>query len=207
MPATPAWLASAEAMLNRNIAASAQAAALARRLQGTSLQVDIGAITRIRASVAGRPAGAARRRRFAGGCRPCRDLCRRCCNCSRASAVPRCREVRGEIQRRRGSRRPVPRSVHAARARIPRKSCRAGWAIFRRAACPQFAHRTLEFARPRAAHRRREHRRIPAGRKPRPGPTAPSSTSSCSGVDALRDTADRIEARLVRLEAQLPGAA
>jgi ubiquinone biosynthesis protein UbiJ len=50
MPATAAWLASAEAVLNRCIDGSAQAAALARRLQGTSLQIDIGGITRIRAA-------------------------------------------------------------------------------------------------------------------------------------------------------------
>jgi ubiquinone biosynthesis protein UbiJ len=49
MPATPAWLASAEALLNRSIDSSAQAGALARRLQGTSLQVDVEGITRIRA--------------------------------------------------------------------------------------------------------------------------------------------------------------
>jgi ubiquinone biosynthesis protein UbiJ len=53
MPATAAWLASAEALLNRCIDASAQAAALARRLQGTSLQVDIEGITRIRAAAFG----------------------------------------------------------------------------------------------------------------------------------------------------------
>jgi ubiquinone biosynthesis protein UbiJ len=51
MPATAAWLASAEALLNRSIDASSQAQALARRLQGTSLQIDIEGITRIRASV------------------------------------------------------------------------------------------------------------------------------------------------------------
>jgi ubiquinone biosynthesis protein UbiJ len=50
MAATPAWLGSAEALLNRCIDSSTQAAALARRLQGTSLQVDIEGITRIRAS-------------------------------------------------------------------------------------------------------------------------------------------------------------
>src|SRR6202790_5309186 len=50
MPATAAWLASVEALLNRCIDSSAQAAALARRLQGTSLQIDIDGITRIRAS-------------------------------------------------------------------------------------------------------------------------------------------------------------
>jgi ubiquinone biosynthesis accessory factor UbiJ len=50
MPATAAWLASAEALLNRSIDASAQAGSLARRLQGTSLQVDIEGVTRLRAS-------------------------------------------------------------------------------------------------------------------------------------------------------------
>jgi ubiquinone biosynthesis protein UbiJ len=50
MPATAAWLASAEAVLNRCIDGSAQAAALARRLQGTSVQIDIEGITRIRAA-------------------------------------------------------------------------------------------------------------------------------------------------------------
>jgi ubiquinone biosynthesis protein UbiJ len=53
MPATAAWLASAESLLNRCIDASAQAAALARRLEGTSLQVDIEGITRIRAAAFG----------------------------------------------------------------------------------------------------------------------------------------------------------
>lgn len=48
MAATPAWLASAEAILNRNIAASTRAAALAARLEGASLQVDVDGITRIR---------------------------------------------------------------------------------------------------------------------------------------------------------------
>jgi len=53
MPATPAWLASAEAVLNRNIAASTRAAALAKRLEGTSLQVDVDGITRVRTSCCG----------------------------------------------------------------------------------------------------------------------------------------------------------
>jgi len=50
MPATAAWLASAEALLNRCIDSSAGASSIARRLEGTSLQVDIEGITRIRAS-------------------------------------------------------------------------------------------------------------------------------------------------------------
>jgi ubiquinone biosynthesis protein UbiJ len=50
MPATAVWLASAEALLNRCIDSSAEALSVARRLQGTSLQIDIDGITRIRAS-------------------------------------------------------------------------------------------------------------------------------------------------------------
>ncbi|HEY2145507.1 MAG TPA: SCP2 sterol-binding domain-containing protein [Steroidobacteraceae bacterium] len=53
MPATSPWLASAEAVFNRNIAASTEAASLVRRLEGTSLQVEVDGITRLRASVAG----------------------------------------------------------------------------------------------------------------------------------------------------------
>jgi ubiquinone biosynthesis protein UbiJ len=51
MPATAAWLATAEAVFNRNIAASTPAAGLARRLEGTSLQIEIEAVMRIRATI------------------------------------------------------------------------------------------------------------------------------------------------------------
>ncbi len=51
MPATSAWLASAEAVFNRNIAASTEAASLVRRLEATNLQVEVDGITRVRASV------------------------------------------------------------------------------------------------------------------------------------------------------------
>jgi ubiquinone biosynthesis protein UbiJ len=53
MPATPAWLAPLETMLNRNIAAQARSVALIRRLDGKSLQLDIDGITRVRALVQG----------------------------------------------------------------------------------------------------------------------------------------------------------
>jgi len=51
MPATAPWLASAEAMLNRNIDASSQAAELARRLNSTSLQIEVEGIISVRAVV------------------------------------------------------------------------------------------------------------------------------------------------------------
>ena len=47
MPATAPWLASAEALLNRNISASSAAAALAQRLDGSSLLLDIEGMTKI----------------------------------------------------------------------------------------------------------------------------------------------------------------
>ena len=53
MPATPAWLASVEALLNRSISQSTQAAAAARRLNLTSLAVEIEGVLRVRAAVAG----------------------------------------------------------------------------------------------------------------------------------------------------------
>ncbi|MGO9426157.1 MAG: SCP2 domain-containing protein [Steroidobacteraceae bacterium] len=53
MPATPAWLASVEALLNRSISQSTQAAAAARRLHLTSLQIEIEGVLRVRAAVAG----------------------------------------------------------------------------------------------------------------------------------------------------------
>ena len=51
MPATPAWLASVEAVLNRSIDQSTQATAAARRLNGTSLQIDIDGMLGVRAAV------------------------------------------------------------------------------------------------------------------------------------------------------------
>ena len=53
MPATPAWLATAESMFNRSLDSSAEAGVLARRLEGTSLQVEVRGITRIRAATFG----------------------------------------------------------------------------------------------------------------------------------------------------------
>jgi ubiquinone biosynthesis protein UbiJ len=51
MPATARWLASAEAVFNRSIGASSEAAELAQRLDRTSLQIEIEGITRVRAAM------------------------------------------------------------------------------------------------------------------------------------------------------------
>jgi ubiquinone biosynthesis protein UbiJ len=53
MPATPVWLAGIEGLLNRNIAAATQGERLARRLNGRSLQVDALGLFRLRATTVG----------------------------------------------------------------------------------------------------------------------------------------------------------
>ncbi len=53
MPATPVWLAAIESVLNRSISGSQKAQGLARRLDRTSLQVDVAGFARIRAAVCG----------------------------------------------------------------------------------------------------------------------------------------------------------
>jgi ubiquinone biosynthesis protein UbiJ len=53
MPATSPWLASAEAMFNRSIVASSEAAQLARRLNDTSLQIEVDGVARVRVAMQG----------------------------------------------------------------------------------------------------------------------------------------------------------
>ncbi len=48
MPATPAWLAPVENVLNRNIGTQARAAAILRRLEGKSLQLDVDGLIPLR---------------------------------------------------------------------------------------------------------------------------------------------------------------
>ncbi len=52
MPATPAWLAPIENVLNRNIGAQARASMLMRRLEGKSLQLTVDGLMRVRAQAA-----------------------------------------------------------------------------------------------------------------------------------------------------------
>jgi ubiquinone biosynthesis protein UbiJ len=53
MPATPPWLAAAEAMLNRSIDASSQATELAHRLDSHSLRFEVDGWMKVRAAVHG----------------------------------------------------------------------------------------------------------------------------------------------------------
>jgi ubiquinone biosynthesis protein UbiJ len=53
MPETPVWLAAAEALMNRTIAAQDRAVELARRLEGRSLAVDVTGVIALRATCLG----------------------------------------------------------------------------------------------------------------------------------------------------------
>jgi ubiquinone biosynthesis accessory factor UbiJ len=204
MPATAAWLASAEALLNRSIDSSAQALSAARRLQGTSLQIDIEGITSIRASahqgrlallagddsaadavISGSPG--ALLQLFKGGA-------------NRQSGGPAA-QIRGDAEIANRYRelfmlaRPDPeeelsRWIGDLAAR--RVSLLAARAL-------AFARQARRTASENIAEYLQEEGRDLVNRT--------ELEEFLRGVDALRETADRIEARLGRLEQRLKGAA
>jgi len=204
MPATAAWLASAEALLNRSIDSSAQALDVARRLQGTSLQIDVEGFTRIRASahqgrlallagddsaadavISGTPGAILQL--FKGGA-------------NRQSGGPAA-QIRGDAEIANRYRelfmlaRPDPeeelsRWIGDLPAR--RVSLFAGRAL-------AFVRRARRTAGENIAEYLQEEGRDLVNRT--------ELDEFLRGVDELRETADRIEARLGRLERRLQGAA
>src|SRR3984893_18752036 len=204
MPATAVWLASAEALLNRCIDSSAEAAGLARRLQGTALQVDVEGITRIRATahlgrlalLAGDDSAAdavisgslpALLQLFKGGA-------------TRESGRPAA-QIRGDAEIANRYRelfmlaRPDPEE-ELSRS-IGDLSARRVSLIARRAL--ELAGRVRRTAGENIAEYLQEEGRDLVNR--------PELEEFLRGVDELRETADRIEARLGRLEQRLKGAA
>jgi len=203
MPATAAWLASAEALLNRGIAASAQAAALARRLQGRSLQVDVGGITRIRAHVSGgRLAllagdGSAADAVISGSPPALLQLLRRGKSADRGSAA----QIRGDAEvadlyrelfvlARPDPEEELARLIGDLPAR--RLSTLAGHAL-------SWARRAGRTAGENLAEYLQEESRDLVNK--------PELEEFLRGVDDLRETTDRVEARLGRLEQRLEGKA
>ncbi len=204
MSATPAWLATAEALLNRYIDASAQAATMARRLQDTSLQVDIDGITRIRASthhgrlvlVAGDDSAADAT--IAGSLPALLQLLKG--GASREPGKPAA-QIRGDAEIADQYRRLF------ILARPDPEEELARWiGDFPARRISQFAGRAVEFAR----HARRTAGENIAEYLQEEGRDLVNRTELeefLRGVDELRETADRIAARLGRLEARLEGAA
>ena len=219
MPATAAWLASAEALLNRCIDSSAQAAALARRLEGTSLQVDVQGITRVRASACG-----GRLALFAGGEE---GAAHSAADATISGSLPALLQLlKGDAGRKSGA---VPTAAAASADRTVQVRGDAEIAdLYRQLfvlARPdpeeelsrwigdlparqlsQFAQRVLGFAR---SARRTAGQNI-AEYLQEEGRDLVNQTELeefLRGVDALRETADRVEARLARLEQRLRGGA
>ena len=204
MPATAAWLASAEALLNRCIDSSAQALGLARRLQGTSLQIDIEGIARIRASthqgrlvlLAGDDSAAdaaisgslpALLQLFKGGAK-------------RESATPAA-QIRGdaEIANR-------YRELFVLARPDPEEELSRWIGDLPARRVSLFAQRALAFVR-RARRTAGENIAEYLQEEGRDLVNRTELDEFLRGVDELRETADRIEARLRVLERRLQGAA
>jgi ubiquinone biosynthesis accessory factor UbiJ len=203
MPATAAWLASAEALLNRCIEASTQAAALARDLQGTSLQVDIEGITRIRAS-----ADHGRLMLLAGG-----DSA---ADATISGSLPALLQLlKGGAGRQPGK----PTAQIRGDAEIanryrelfklarpdPEEEISRWIGDFPARRLSQWAERALQFAR-RVHRTAGENIAEYLQEEGRDLVNKTELEEFLHGVDELRETADRIEARLGRLEARLKGA-
>ena len=204
MPATSAWLASAEALLNRCIDASAQAAALARRLQGTSLQIDIDGIASVRAGAFGgrlmlcAGSDSAADASISGTVPALLQLLKG--GAARAPGTPAA-QIRGdaEIANR-------YRELFMLARPDPEEELSRWIGDFPARRVSQFAKRALAFAR----HARRTAGENIAEYLQEESRDLVNNTELeefLRDVDELRETADRIEARLERLEARIKGAA
>jgi ubiquinone biosynthesis accessory factor UbiJ len=209
MPATAAWLASAEALLNRGIDSSTRAGELARRLEGTSLQVDIDGITRIRAS-----AHHGRLALLAGEDSQAADTA---ANATISGSLPALLQLFKE-----GSNRQPGKSAAQIRgdaeianryrelfmqARPDPEEELSRWiGDFPARRVSQFAGRTLEALR-RVRRTAGENIAEYLQEEGRDLVNKTELDEFLRGVDELRETADRIEVRLGRLEAHLRGAA
>jgi ubiquinone biosynthesis protein UbiJ len=206
MPATAAWLASAEALLNRGIDGSTQAAVLARRLEGTALQVDIEGITRIRATVAGGrlalmsgedsgSALAAADATISGSPPALWQLVRT------PAAVGRAAQIRGD-----GEIANLYREMFSLARPDPEEELSRWIGDFPARRLSQFARRLYE-ATLRARRTAGENIAEYLQEEGRDLVNRTELEEFLRGVDELRETADRVEVRLGRLEQRLGSAA
>jgi ubiquinone biosynthesis accessory factor UbiJ len=204
MPATPAWLASAEALLNRCIDSSARAEVLAQRLEGTSLQIDVDGIIRIRLSAhRGRLAlvtgdDSAADAVISGSLPALLQLLKAAA--SRGAGSPPAAQIRGdaEIADR-------YRELIALARPDPEEELSRWIGDLPARRVSQFASGALEWAR----RARRTAAMNIAEYLQEEGRDLVNKTELeefLRGVDELRDTADRVGTRLGRLEARLNGA-
>ncbi|MHB8475129.1 MAG: ubiquinone biosynthesis accessory factor UbiJ [Steroidobacteraceae bacterium] len=216
MPATAAWLASAEALLNRGIDASARAAALARRLEGTALQLEIEGFTGIRASAvggrlaltageeagAGRAAAAPADATISGSPSALLQLLKGGTNRQGGRAPPsRPAQIRGDAEIAN-----LYRELFGLARPDPEEELSRWIGDFPARRLSLFAQRALEALR----HARRTAGDNIAEYLQEEGRDLVNRTELdefLRGVDEVRETTDRIEARLGHLERRLQGAA
>jgi ubiquinone biosynthesis protein UbiJ len=219
MAATPAWLAAVEALLNRGVHASMQATALARRLDGASLLLNIEGMASIRISAvrgrlsligagssldsaAGEPADATiagsplALLRLAGAGRADMPRTDPAHPARGAGAV-----VSGDAEIANSYR----ELLALARPDFEEELSRLTGDVPARA-LSQFALKTLEWAR---GARRTAGENITEylQEESRDLVNKPELEEFLHGVDALRETADRVDARIARLEQRLKGSA
>jgi ubiquinone biosynthesis protein UbiJ len=209
MPATPAWLAAVEALLNRGIQASMQATALARRLDATALRVDIEGLTSIRASVTGG-------RLALAAADPSREsAAHERVNASiKGSPFALLRLAGGNAQPETQAARTAVRGdaeiansyrelIAAARPDLEEELSRiVGDLPARRLS--QFALKTAAWAR-QARRTAGENIAEYLQEESRDLVSRPELDEFLQGVDAAREAVDRVEARLTRLEQRLKG--
>lgn len=203
MPVTAAWLGSVEAVLNRYVGASAQAQLLAQRLQGRTLQIDIEGLTRIRAAALdGRlvlltgddtPADAvisgsppALLRMFKG-------------SLTREPAAP-VAQIRGDAEIANQYRELFVLAQPDLEEELSRFI-----GDFPARSLSQFAGQAMNFLR-RARRTAGENIAEYLQEESRDLVNKTELDEFLHGVDRLRDTADRIEARIARLEQRAKGA-
>jgi len=222
MAATPAWLAAVEALLNRGVHASMRATAIARRLDGTALRLDIERVASIRISVVG-----GRLSLIDAGSSP--DAGADDSADAAIAGSPRALLRLAGATGLGGADVPRAAGLHAARggaaivtgdAEIA-NSYRELLALARpdleeelsrlvgdvpARRLSQFALKTLEWAR-RARRTAGENIAEYLQEESRDLVNKPELDEFLQGVDTLRETADRVDARIARLERRMKGSA
>ena len=233
MAATPAWLAAVEALLNRGVHASLQATALARRLDGTALLLNIEGMASIRLSAAGGRLSliGAGSPLDVGACEPADAtisgsplaLLRLAgaTDIGRATGLGKATGGRGDMPRA-DSRIPARGAgvvvsgdaeiansyrelIASARPDFEEELSRLIGDVPARA-LSQIALKTVEWAR---GARRTAGENIAEylQEESRDVVNKPELDEFLQGVDTLRETADRVDARIARLERRLKGSA
>jgi ubiquinone biosynthesis accessory factor UbiJ len=206
MPATPVWLAALESLLNRGIDQSIRASALAGRLNRTSMEVCIEGVTAIRIAMSSgrlalaRGGGARADAVIAGSPLALLDLFARREDSSAHRAAERV-QITGDAE-------------IAANYRVLLELARPDWEEELSRVVGDLPARQLSLAAHAALSWARGFARSASANvaeylqeESRTLVSKPEVAEFLARVDQLRETADRVEARLARLERRVEGSA